>query len=135
MLASIFRGLAIDLLGESLDLDTLRHALAPTDLGPDRAAGRLPFALDGTCLNVLADHFAIAVAERDLALLRPTRTSPILPPTTPTCLACRPIIRSSSFRARVIYGAPMRGIAPCGSCHGSLDSKSGSPWLEGQSEA
>ena len=29
----------------------------------------------------------------------------------------------------------MRGIAPCGSCHGSLDNKTGSPWLEGQSEA
>ncbi|HUN95445.1 MAG TPA: c-type cytochrome [Bradyrhizobium sp.] len=35
----------------------------------------------------------------------------------------------------VIYGAPMRGIAPCGACHGSLDNKAGSPWLEGQSEA
>lgn len=35
----------------------------------------------------------------------------------------------------VISGAPMRGIAPCGSCHGSLDNKVGSPWLEGQSEA
>jgi cytochrome c553 len=34
----------------------------------------------------------------------------------------------------VIYGAPLRGIAPCGSCHGSLDNKAGSPWLEGQSE-
>ena len=31
----------------------------------------------------------------------------------------------------VVYGAPMRGIAPCGSCHGSLDNKAGSPWLEG----
>jgi cytochrome c553 len=35
----------------------------------------------------------------------------------------------------VIYGAPLRGIAPCGSCHGSLDNKIGSPWLEGQSAA
>jgi cytochrome c553 len=34
----------------------------------------------------------------------------------------------------VIYGAPLRGIAPCGACHGSLDNKTGSPWLEGQSE-
>ncbi|MDX8449487.1 c-type cytochrome [Mesorhizobium captivum] len=33
----------------------------------------------------------------------------------------------------VVNGAPMRGIAPCGSCHGSLDNKAGSPWLEGQS--
>jgi cytochrome c553 len=35
----------------------------------------------------------------------------------------------------VIYGAPLRGIAPCGACHGSLDNKTGSPWLEGQSAA
>jgi cytochrome c553 len=35
----------------------------------------------------------------------------------------------------VIYGAPLRGIAPCGACHGSLDNKTGSPWLEGQSKA
>jgi hypothetical protein len=28
-------------------------------------------------------------------------------------------------------GAPVRGIAPCGACHGSLDNKTGSPWLEG----
>ena len=34
----------------------------------------------------------------------------------------------------VIFGAPLRGIAPCGACHGSLDNKPGSPWLEGQSE-
>ena len=26
----------------------------------------------------------------------------------------------------------MRNIAPCGACHGELDSKAGSPWLEGQ---
>jgi cytochrome c553 len=33
----------------------------------------------------------------------------------------------------VINGAPMRNIAPCGSCHGTLDNKTGSPWLDGQS--
>jgi cytochrome c553 len=32
----------------------------------------------------------------------------------------------------VINGAPIRGIAPCGSCHGNLDNKAGSPWLEQQ---
>ncbi len=32
-------------------------------------------------------------------------------------------------------GAPMRGIAPCGSCHGSIDNKIGSPWLEGEPAA
>lgn len=30
-------------------------------------------------------------------------------------------------------GAPMRNIAPCASCHGGLDYKTGSAWLEGQS--
>jgi cytochrome c553 len=33
----------------------------------------------------------------------------------------------------VVNGAPMRNVAPCGSCHGGLDNKAGSPWLEGQS--
>lgn len=35
----------------------------------------------------------------------------------------------------VASGAPLRGIAPCGSCHGDLDNKVGSPWLGGQSAA
>ncbi|KAA1176518.1 cytochrome c4 [Rhizobium tropici] len=35
----------------------------------------------------------------------------------------------------VVYGAPLRGIAPCGACHGGLENKAGSPWLEGQSAA
>ncbi len=30
-------------------------------------------------------------------------------------------------------GAPMRNIAPCATCHGSVDYKAGSAWLEGQS--
>jgi cytochrome c553 len=33
----------------------------------------------------------------------------------------------------VVTGAPMRNIAPCGSCHGEIDTKAGSPWLGGQS--
>ena len=35
--------------------------------------------------------------------------------------------------AIVIDGAPIRDIPPCGACHGALDNKTGSPWLEGQS--
>ncbi len=35
----------------------------------------------------------------------------------------------------VLDGAPMRNIAPCGACHGDLDNKAGSPWLEGQPAA
>ncbi|HUC69480.1 MAG TPA: c-type cytochrome [Stellaceae bacterium] len=32
----------------------------------------------------------------------------------------------------VASGAPLRGIAPCGACHGDLASKPGAAWLEGQ---
>ncbi len=35
----------------------------------------------------------------------------------------------------VVIGSPLRNIAPCESCHGSLDHKVGSPWLDGQPEA
>ncbi len=33
----------------------------------------------------------------------------------------------------VLSGAPMRNIAPCASCHGAMDYKTGSAWLEGES--
>jgi len=32
----------------------------------------------------------------------------------------------------VADGAPMRGIAPCGACHGEFGSKAGAAWLEGE---
>jgi cytochrome c553 len=32
----------------------------------------------------------------------------------------------------VASGAPMRGIAPCGACHGTMDHKAGATWLGGQ---
>jgi cytochrome c553 len=32
----------------------------------------------------------------------------------------------------VANGAPLRSIAPCGACHGTLDSKPGAGWLDGQ---
>jgi len=35
----------------------------------------------------------------------------------------------------VVNGSPLRNIAPCGACHGSLDHKAGSPSLDGQPEA
>lgn len=34
----------------------------------------------------------------------------------------------------VKWGAPMRNIAPCGSCHGDVDHTIASPWLKGQPE-
>lgn len=35
----------------------------------------------------------------------------------------------------VVHGAPMRNIASCASCHGGIDHKAGSPWLEGMPAA
>lgn len=31
----------------------------------------------------------------------------------------------------VSHGAPMRNVAPCAACHGGIDNKSGSPWIDG----
>jgi cytochrome c553 len=39
----------------------------------------------------------------------------------------------TDVRPRIVAnGAPMRGIAPCGACHGGVDSKAGAGWLGGQ---
>lgn len=45
-----------------------------------------------------------------------------------------PVDRSSPVETpRIVAdGAPMRSIAPCGACHGELNAKAGTPWLEGQ---
>ncbi len=37
--------------------------------------------------------------------------------------------------AIVASGAPMRGIAPCGACHGTVGTKAGATWLGGQPAA
>jgi cytochrome c553 len=37
--------------------------------------------------------------------------------------------------AVVKWGAPMRNIAPCGSCHGAIDHTLASPWLKGEPRA
>jgi cytochrome c553 len=33
----------------------------------------------------------------------------------------------------VLHGAPMRNIPPCATCHGAVDYKIGTEWLEGES--
>ena len=34
----------------------------------------------------------------------------------------------------VVNGSPMRNIPPCAACHGTIDYKTGSAWLEGESQ-
>ena len=50
---------------------------------------------------------------------------PRLPPYHPVAAGPAPQI--------VQHGAPMRNIPPCATCHGEIDHKIGSPWLEGES--
>jgi cytochrome c553 len=40
-------------------------------------------------------------------------------------------VSASLAPAIVAHGAPMRNIAPCAACHGGIDNKAGSPWIDG----
>src|ERR1700723_2123756 len=79
----------------------------------------------GARTNATMSPFAANLSEQDIADLAAYYAYlPRLPAYHPEPQLPRPRI--------VINGAPVRGIAPCGACHGSLDNKTGSPWLEGQ---
>jgi cytochrome c553 len=82
----------------------------------------------GARTNAVMSPFATGLTDQEIADIATYYAYlPRLPAYHPTQQLPKPNI--------VIFGAPLRGIAPCGSCHGSLDNKTGSPWLEGQSEA
>ena len=81
----------------------------------------------GARSNVVMTPFAENLSDQDIADLAAYYAYlPRLPAYHPERQLPKPRV--------VIFGAPLRGIAPCGACHGSLDNKTGSPWLEGQSE-
>jgi len=81
----------------------------------------------GARTNAVMAPFAVNLTDREIADLAAYYAFlPRLPAYHPQQQLRKPRV--------VIYGAPIRGVAPCGSCHGSLDNKAGSPWLEGQSE-
>jgi cytochrome c553 len=46
-----------------------------------------------------------------------------------------PVTDMSTVPALVKAGDPMRNIAPCASCHGGMEQKLGTPWLEGMPKA
>lgn len=81
----------------------------------------------GARSNAIMSPFAVNMTDRDMedlaayySYLPSVPTNHATPEPTP---------------AIVSFGAPMRGIAPCGACHGSVESKTGSPWLGGQPQA
>jgi cytochrome c553 len=80
----------------------------------------------GARTNAVMAPFALNLTDQDMTDLAAYYSNlPRLPAYHP--VQAMPVPRI------VISGAPLRGIAPCGSCHGALDNKTGSPWLEGQS--
>jgi cytochrome c553 len=80
----------------------------------------------GARISAIMSPFAQHLSERDMIdLASYCAYLPRLPAYHP--VAALPLPRI------VINGAPLRNILPCGSCHGSLDNKVGSPWSEGQS--
>jgi cytochrome c553 len=80
----------------------------------------------GARVNAVMSPFAPRLSEQDMIDLASYYAYlPRLPAYHP--VAALPLPRI------VINGAPIRNIAPCGSCHGALANKAGSPWLEGQS--
>jgi cytochrome c553 len=82
---------------------------------------------DGVRVNAVMTPFAVGLTEQQMQDLAAYYAYlPRLP-------AYHPVSEIPAPRI-VISGAPLRGIAPCGSCHGSIENKRGSPWLEGQSE-
>lgn len=82
----------------------------------------------GARANAVMSPFAVNLSEQDMVDIAAYYAYlPRLPAPRPT--VDRPIPRI------VANGAPLRGIAPCGACHGDLDNKTGSPWLGGQSAA
>ena len=82
--------------------------------------------LAGARVNAIMTPFSLHLSDQDMIELASYYAYlPRLPAYHPAAALPLPRI--------VINGAPPRNIAPCGACHGTLDNKAGSPWLEGQS--
>ena len=80
----------------------------------------------GARVNAIMSPFAAPLSDQDMIDIASYYAYlPRLPAYHPAAAVPLPRI--------VINGAPLRNIAPCGACHGALDNKVGSPWLEGQS--
>jgi cytochrome c553 len=80
----------------------------------------------GARVNVVMSPFAAAMSNQDmLDVAAYYAYLPRVPSNSLDPKIAAPLI--------VVTGAPLRNIPPCGSCHGDVDNKAGSPWLGGQS--
>jgi cytochrome c553 len=82
----------------------------------------------GVRVNAIMSPFAMTMTDHDMRDLS-------------AYYSYLPRVPSNQFDANkvtpdiVLIGSPLRNIPPCGSCHGEIDIKVGSPWLGGQSAA
>lgn len=82
----------------------------------------------GARVNSTMSPFAVAMSGQDMRDLAAYYAYlPRLPEERPSGSVPAPAI--------VVSGAPMRGIAPCGACHGDIESKWGAPRIGGQPPA
>ena len=76
--------------------------------------------------NAIMSPFAVKLSEQDMLDLAAYYSYlPRQPGSHPD-----PTVTAPQIVAR---GAPMRNVPACSSCHGMIDAKLGTPWLEGQS--
>jgi cytochrome c553 len=80
----------------------------------------------GARTNAIMSPRVASLSDRDMGDLAAYYAYlPRLPPYHPVAAGPAPPI--------VQHGAPMRNIPPCATCHGEIDHKVGTPWLEGES--
>lgn len=80
----------------------------------------------GARTNAIMTPMAASLSDTEMSQLAFYYASLAKPPGSNLTPDMPPIIR---------WGSPMRNIAPCGSCHGSIDHTMASPWLKGEPEA
>jgi cytochrome c553 len=86
----------------------------------------------GARANAVMVPFAAAMSERDMVDVAAYYAS--LPP-QPAAGTAGTAGEGAAPPRIITYGDPLRGIAPCGACHGAIDAKVASPWLSGQPSA
>lgn len=78
----------------------------------------------GVRANAVMSPMAVNLSDQDMRDLAAYYASLPRPP-------AQRRVSEANAPAIVAHGSPMRNIAPCAACHGGIDSKAGSPWLDG----
>jgi cytochrome c553 len=80
----------------------------------------------GVRTNAIMTPMARALSDTDMRQIAAYYSSLDKPPEGRLTNTPPPIVR---------FGAPMRNVAPCGSCHGDIDHTLASPWIKGEPTA